>query len=136
MYIRTKFDFDRGACTVVALGIGSSRRLALELFSEGHVVEEGPGVVELGVPSALEVLHRLDHVVDLLVAHQREEGGIDAVGLARIGGISLRCSHEDSFWLTGGCAEDLGSAGCRLEEGLHEKGKGGPYDRDLGRAQS
>lgn len=58
----------------------------LEGFSEGLVVKKGPRIVELGIECAFEVSHRLEHLVELRVADEREEGGADAIG----GGIR-RC---------------------------------------------
>ena len=52
---------------VVAFCFGFGRCAAFEFFGEGHIVEEGPGVVEFGVPSAFEVAHGLDHAVDFFV---------------------------------------------------------------------
>lgn len=64
--------------TVSAFGLGRSLRLLLELGGERDVVKEGPGVVELVIPGPLEVVHGLHHAVQLLVAHQGQQGGIDA----------------------------------------------------------
>jgi hypothetical protein len=58
------------AHTVVAFRFGGGLCLFLELVCERNVVEEGPGVVEFGVPGSFEVNHRLYHAVDLLVPDQ------------------------------------------------------------------
>lgn len=42
---------------------------SLEFFSEGDVVEEGPGVVELVVPGSFEVAHRREEVEEFFVSH-------------------------------------------------------------------
>lgn len=52
----------------------------LELLREGHVVEEGPWVVELGIPRAFEISHCLHNPIHLRVANEREECRIDARG--------------------------------------------------------
>ena len=49
-------------------GVGSCSRGLFELFGKGLIVEEGPGVVELVVPSTLKVAHALQHVVELFIA--------------------------------------------------------------------
>jgi len=59
-------------------GVGSCSRGLFELFGEGLIVEEGPGVVELVVPSTLKVAHALQHVVELFIADQTEDRGVDA----------------------------------------------------------
>jgi hypothetical protein len=56
--------------TVGCLCAGGGARLLLELVGEGHVVDEGPGVVELVVPDALEVGHALEHSVELVVTDE------------------------------------------------------------------
>lgn len=48
---------------VVDIRLGSCPRRLLELFCEWHIVEECPWVVELVIPCALEVAHRLQHAV-------------------------------------------------------------------------
>lgn len=45
--------------TISALCLGRGLRLLLELLAEGHLVEEGPGVVELVIPSSLQISHSL-----------------------------------------------------------------------------
>lgn len=64
--------------TVSDLGLRYRARSLLELFGKGHVVEKGPGVVELVVPCPLEVAHRLQHAFQLLVSYQGQQGGIDS----------------------------------------------------------
>jgi hypothetical protein len=64
--------------TIAHLGLGGGLRLLLELFGEGLVVEEGPRVIEFVVPCPLQVVHALQHGLELFVAHQRQDGGIDA----------------------------------------------------------
>lgn len=73
----------------MAFGIGHGLCLLLELVGEGLVVEEDIGVVKLVVPGALEVAHGAEHVVQLLVADQGDEGGIGAAGLFTIGGVVM-----------------------------------------------
>lgn len=69
------------------LGLGDGLRLLLELLGEGLVVKEDVGIVEFIVPCALEIAHGADQLVQFLVAHERDEGGIGAGGLFAIGGI-------------------------------------------------
>lgn len=71
----------------MTLGLGKRLSLALELFREGLVIEEDIGIVELVVPSALEVLHGVDQVAEFLVAHEGDDGGIGASGIRAIGGV-------------------------------------------------
>ena len=47
-----------GDCVVGAFRFCGGLSLSLEIVGEGDIVEEGPGVVELAVPGALEVAHR------------------------------------------------------------------------------
>jgi hypothetical protein len=74
---------------VSALGLGGGLGLLLELGREWDVVEEGPRVVELVVPRLLEVAHGLQHAVELLVAHQGQQGGVDARGARGAGGVGF-----------------------------------------------
>ena len=53
--------------TVIAFCFGRRSCLLLELFGERDVVEEGPWVVELGIPCSFEVVHRLDHPINFLI---------------------------------------------------------------------
>lgn len=73
----------------MTLGLGKRLSLALELFREGLVIEEDIGIVELVVPSALEVLHGVDQVAEFLVAHEGDDGGIGASGLLAIGRVIM-----------------------------------------------
>lgn len=61
-----------------------------ELLGEGFVIEEGPGVVELVVPGRFEVAHRLQHPIQLFVADEGEDGGVDpgaGGGVGSVGGV-------------------------------------------------
>lgn len=73
--------------TVANFGLGGGTRLPLELLIEGLVVEEGPRIIELVVPCPLEIAHRHQHVIQLPVAHEGNNGGVDAVGIGVIGRI-------------------------------------------------
>jgi hypothetical protein len=64
--------------TIAHLGLRGGLCLLLELFGEGLIVEEGPRVIEFVVPRPFQVVHALQHGLELLVAHQRQDGGIDA----------------------------------------------------------
>lgn len=64
---------------VAHLGLGGGARGLFELFGKGNVVEEGPGVVELVVPSPFEILHGLEDAGQLFIADEREQGGVDAI---------------------------------------------------------
>lgn len=69
------------------LGLGDGLCLLLEFLAEGLVVEENVRIVEFVVPCALEIAHGVDQLVQFLVAHKRDEGGIGAGGLFAIGGV-------------------------------------------------
>lgn len=71
----------------MTLGLGECLSLALEFFGERLIIEEDIGIIELVVPSALEVLHGMDQVGKFLVAHEGDDGGIGASGLLGIGGV-------------------------------------------------
>lgn len=85
---------------VIALRVGFGAGAALEVFGEGDVVEEGPGIVEFVVPGSLEVFHRLDHAFDFFVADEREDCGVDAGGIGVVGGVVV-CSPEFAGGLVG-----------------------------------
>lgn len=72
---------------VADFGFGGCSRGPLELFGKGHIVEKGPGVVELVVPRAFQIMHGLEELGELLVSYQGEEGRIDAVRLWVVWGI-------------------------------------------------
>jgi hypothetical protein len=67
-----------GIHTVAHLSLCGGLRLLFELFAKRLVVEEGPRVVELVIPRPFQVVHALQHSLELLVAHQRQDGSIDA----------------------------------------------------------
>lgn len=67
--------------TIMAFGAGLRLRLLLKLLGKGDVIEERPGIIELVVPCALEIVHRLEHARQLLVAHQRQQRRVDPVGV-------------------------------------------------------
>lgn len=75
----------------IRLSLSSS----LELIGERFVVKEGPWVVELVVPCSLEVPHTRDHVVQLAVPDEGQQGGGGEVRLPRTDNLSLRTL----FWL-------------------------------------
>ena len=72
---------------VVARGLGFGAGFGFEVFGEGFVVEEGPGVVEFVVPGSFEVAHGLDHAVDFFIADEGKDGGIDSRGVGVVGGV-------------------------------------------------
>lgn len=69
------------------LGGGKGRGAHFEFFREGLVIEESPGIVEFGVERLFEVGHRLQEVVELGVADEGNDGGIDAVGIGIVRGV-------------------------------------------------
>jgi hypothetical protein len=71
----------------LTLGLCDRLSLALEFFSEGLVIEEDVGIVELVVPSALEILHGVNQVAQFLVPYEGDDRGIGASGLFAIGGV-------------------------------------------------
>jgi len=71
----------------LTLGLGDRLSLALEFLGEGLVIEENVGIVELVVPSALEILHGVNQVAEFLVANEGDDGGIGASGLLAIRGV-------------------------------------------------
>lgn len=79
-------DLGRGKWrrTIVAFRLGGGLRLLLEFLCEGLVVEEGPRVIELAVPCALQVIHGRNHIIYLFVSDERQEGGVDAICVFRI----------------------------------------------------
>lgn len=78
---------NKGERTVLTLGLGDRLSLTLEFFGEGLVIEEDVGVVELVVPSALEILHGVNQVAEFLIPHKGDDGGIGASGIFAIGGV-------------------------------------------------
>lgn len=70
-------------------GLGSGPSLLLEFLGERNIIEEDVGIVELAVPGALEVAHGLEQVVEFLIAHQRDQGGIGARRCCAIGRIIM-----------------------------------------------
>lgn len=54
------------------LGLGVFPCFSLEFLGERDVVDESPRVVEFTVPGSLQVLHGLDQLAKLFVAHQRK----------------------------------------------------------------
>ena len=77
----------------MTFGTGHCLCLLFELVGEGLIIEEDIGIVEFVVPSAFEVTHCAQHVVQLLIADEGDEGGIGTGGLFAIGGIVvLICS--------------------------------------------
>lgn len=67
-----------GGVTILALGLGRRLGLLLELLSEGLVVKEDVWIVEFVVPSALEVSHSGDQIVEFLVSDQRDQRRVGA----------------------------------------------------------
>jgi hypothetical protein len=62
-------------------------RALFEFFREGLVVEEDPGVVEFRIPGPLQVFHRRNKVVQLLIADEGNESSVRAGGMGAVGGI-------------------------------------------------
>lgn len=57
-----------GYRVIVAFRLGFGGRAPFELFCEGDIVEECPGVIEFRIPRFFKVPHGLDHAVYFLVA--------------------------------------------------------------------
>ena len=72
---------------VANLGGGLGGGASFEFFGEGLVVEEGPWVIEFRVEGAFEVAHGYEEVFKLLVSDERDDGGVDAVGIGIVRGI-------------------------------------------------
>jgi hypothetical protein len=89
--------------TIAHLGFCSGPRLLLELFRKGLVVEEGPRVIELVIPRALQVLHALQHSLEFLVTYQREDGGIDARAIGRVGCVVVAMDSLQRAGRFAGC---------------------------------
>lgn len=71
----------------MTFGLGGGLCLLLELLGEFDVVEEDVGVVEFAVPGALQIVHGLEQLVQLLVADEGDKRGIGAGRILAIGGI-------------------------------------------------
>ena len=56
--------------TEVDLCLGFAPDGLFEFVCEGHVVEEGPRVIELAVPGPFQIFHRGDHVIGLFIAYK------------------------------------------------------------------
>lgn len=76
-----------GDKVVVAGSLGFGAGFGFEVFGEGFVVEEGPGVVEFVVPGSFEIAHGLNHAVDFFIANEGEDGGVDSRGVGVVGGV-------------------------------------------------
>lgn len=72
---------------VVAGGAGFGAGFGLEFFTEGFVVEEGPGVVEFVVPGSFEVAHGRNHAVYFFVADEGEDAGVYSGGVGVVDGV-------------------------------------------------
>jgi hypothetical protein len=94
-----------GVVRAICFGLGLGE--LLELFGEGHVVEEGPGVVELVVPCSFEVAHRRKEVEEFLVAHEGEEGSVYARGVGVVGTVVVG-APEWFRGLANGCSRSVG----------------------------
>lgn len=55
--------------TISSLGFGCCSRSSLEFFGERDIIEERPGIVELGVPCSLQIVHRLQHAIQLFISY-------------------------------------------------------------------
>lgn len=73
----------------MAFGLRRGLSPPLEIFGEGLVVEENVGVIELAIPSALEMSHCGDQVVEFFVPDEGDDGGIDACRAGAIGGVIM-----------------------------------------------
>ena len=65
--------------TIYTLCLGLGLCEAFEFFSEWHIVEECPWIIELVVPGPFQILHGLYHSYRLLVTNQSKEGRIDTI---------------------------------------------------------
>ena len=86
-------------CVVGALCFCGGLGLALELIREWDIVEEGPGVVELAIPGAFKVSHCGEELVELFVADEGEERGVDAGGIWGVWGVGCVGAPEGLGWL-------------------------------------
>lgn len=66
---------------IEALRFGGGTGDSLEFVRKGHVVEEGPWIVELVIPCPFQVAHRLHDTLELFIADEGEDRGVYAVGL-------------------------------------------------------
>lgn len=73
--------------TILALGLGHSLSLLLELIGEGYIVEEDVGIVELAVPCSLQVGHCREQLTKFLIADEGNERSIGAGRLFAVGGV-------------------------------------------------
>lgn len=91
--------------TVGRLCFCGGARLLDKLFGEGLVVEEVPGVVEFVVEGALHVGHAREHAVEFLVAHQAQQGRVDALAVLVIRSIVVAVDAPERLSrLAGLCA--------------------------------
>jgi hypothetical protein len=51
----------------MAFSLGLSLRLSFKFGREFLIVEEGPRVVEFAIPRSFQILHRLNHALELAV---------------------------------------------------------------------
>jgi hypothetical protein len=75
------------AHTVPYFCFGSRSSFLLELFGEINIIEECPRIIKLVVPRPLKVRHRLQHITQLLIAHQCHQSRGDSVGIRIIGRV-------------------------------------------------
>lgn len=83
--------------TVSHLCICCCARLLLEFFCKGLIIEEGPRIVELVVPRPLKVVHALKHIVELLIAYQTQDGGLDARAVRVVGCVVIAFDSSQRF---------------------------------------
>ena len=119
VFLRDDLVLDLGLCVFASL--------SLELLSEGYVVDKSPRVVELVVPSPLEVFHGLDQLDELLIANEGQQCGIDAIAVGIVGVVVVAVNTMQGLGrFVGFCIEvrTRHSSLCRSEE---------PYRQDWDR---
>ncbi len=74
----------------------------LKFVGEGHIVEEGPGVIELGVPCSFEIAHAREEFVKFFIADEGEESSVYS-GRVRVIGAVVVGAPERFEGFANGC---------------------------------
>lgn len=88
---------------ISALGLCEFLGFSLEFLGKWDVVEEGPGVVEFVVPRALEIAHRREHILELFISYESQQGGVDSCGAGGARCVFFGCIRQDAFWFARCC---------------------------------
>lgn len=83
---------------VADLSVRVLARLPLEFLCERDIIYECPRIVKLVVPGALEIFHRLDQLVQLLISDQGEKRGINAIAGGIIGIVVVPVNTVQRLW--------------------------------------